>query len=174
MKRGVFRRLSILLKGMPVRLGLHPPVTKSKAMTLGILPPLVLAACLTSPALAQSVIDVDQPAALIHGNYCGLGNNAPRLPIDALDAACARHDACTPAGGLPLRACNLRFQRETAFISRDRRQPDDVRALAGFISAGAALLPFDPVAPVVGASVPAAGRYSGNPPGPYRPAYYAY
>ena len=24
---------------------------------------------------------------LIHGNYCGPGNNAPRPPIDALDAA---------------------------------------------------------------------------------------
>ena len=115
-------------------------------MPLRTLPPLIVAACLTSPALAQSTIHVGQPAALIHGNYCGMGNNAPSPPIDALDAACARHDACTPAGSLPTRACNLRFQRETAFILRDPRQPDDLRALAGFISAGAALLPFDPIA----------------------------
>ncbi|WP_336491884.1 hypothetical protein [Methylobacterium nigriterrae] len=143
-------------------------------MTLRILPPLVLAACLTSPALAQSAINVRQPAALIHGNYCGLGNNAPLPPIDALDAACARHDACTPANGLPSRACNLRFQRQTEFISRDPRQPDELRALAGFISAGAALLPFDPVAPVVVSTAPVSGRYGRQPPGPYSPAYYAY
>jgi hypothetical protein len=47
---------------------------------------------------------------LIHGNYCGPGNNAPLPPIDALDAACARHDACTPDGALAPKACNLRLQ----------------------------------------------------------------
>ena len=141
-------------------------------MPLRILPPLILAACLTSPALAQPASGIDQPAVLIHGNYCGMGNNAPLPPIDALDAACARHDACTPAGGLPTRACNLRFQRETQFISRDPRQPEDLRALAGFV--GAALLPFDPVAPFVGASVLASGHYGRHLPRPYTPASYAY
>jgi hypothetical protein len=33
-----------------------------------------------------------------------------------LDAACARHDACTPSGGLPSPACNARLQREAALI----------------------------------------------------------
>src|SRR5438093_3879499 len=108
--------------------------------------PFVLAAgCAALAASAQA-----QPAAfggpkmLIHGNYCGLGNNAPLPPIDALDAACARHDACTPGRGLPARACNLRLQRETGIIARDPRRPDDLRALAGFISAGAGALPFNP------------------------------
>jgi hypothetical protein len=112
-----------------------------------------------------------QPAALIHGNYCGMGNNAPLPPIDALDAACARHDACTPAYGLPTRACNLRFQRETEFISRDPRQPDDLRALAGFVSVGAALLPFDPIASVSVTSVPSSGQHRQRP---YTPASYSY
>ncbi|AWN43557.1 hypothetical protein [Methylobacterium durans] len=143
-------------------------------MTLRMASSLIVAACLTSPALAQSGGYARQPAALIHGNYCGVGNNAPLPPIDALDLACARHDACSPSGRLPSRACNLRFQRETAFISRDPRQPDDLRALAGFMSAGAALLPFDPSAPVVVTRVPAAGQYGWPPPGPYRPASYAY
>jgi hypothetical protein len=140
-------------------------------MTIRILPPLILVSCLTSPALSQSTIDVRQPSALIHGNYCGMGNNAPLPPIDALDAACARHDACTPARGLPARACNLRLQRETEFISRDPRQPDDLRALAGFISAGAVLLPFDPVALGSVTSMAASGRHR---PRPYTPASYAY
>lgn len=140
-------------------------------MPLRILPPLIVATCLVTPASAQSALNVIQPPALIHGNYCGMGNNAPLPPIDALDAACARHDACTPANGLPTRACNLRFQRETEFISRDPRQPDDLRALAGFVSVGAALLPFDPIAPVGVTDARASGRHL---PRPYTPAAYAY
>jgi len=141
-------------------------------MTFRIVAPLLLATCLSAPALAQSS-GLGQPAALIHGNYCGLGNNAPLPPIDALDAACAHHDACTPMGGLPSRACNLRLQAMTDRISRDPRQPDDIRALAGFMSAGAALLPFDPNAPV-SIRVPVSAPY-GAPPAPtYRPVYHAY
>ncbi|MHB2208225.1 hypothetical protein [Methylobacterium sp. CM6257] len=141
-------------------------------MTFRIVPPLLLATCLSAPALAQSS-GLQQPAALFHGNYCGIGNNAPLPPIDALDAACARHDACTPIGGLPSRACNLRLQWETDRISRDPRQPDDIRALAGFVSAGAALLPSDLNAPAA-VRVPVSARY-GAPPAPsYRPVYRAY
>ncbi|WP_336489815.1 hypothetical protein [Methylobacterium nigriterrae] len=141
-------------------------------MTFGIVASLIPAAFLAAsePARAQSY--PQEPSLLLHGNYCGLGNNAPFPPIDALDAACARHDACTPAGGLPSRACNLRLQREAGIISRDLRQPDDVRALAGFISVGAAALPFDPAPPVtVRAPVPA--RYGWDPTGLYRPVYVA-
>ncbi|MDP4003249.1 hypothetical protein [Methylobacterium sp. NEAU K] len=141
-------------------------------MTFRIVAPLLLATCLSAAALVQAS-GLQQPAALIHGNYCGLGNNAPWPPVDALDAACARHDACTPIGGLPSRACNLRLQWETDRISRDLRQPDDIRALAGFIAAGAALLPFDPNAPIA-VRIPASVRY-GAPPAPsHQPVYRAY
>ncbi|MER2265454.1 hypothetical protein [Methylobacterium oxalidis] len=72
--------------------------------------PLLLALFLTSPAIAQSGTTYwGEPALLPHGNYCGVGNNAPLSSIDALDAACARHDACTLAGGLPSRARSLRL-----------------------------------------------------------------
>ena len=93
------------------------------------------------------------PKLLIHGNYCGPGNNAPLPPIDALDAACARHDACTPQGGLPSQACNLRLQREAALISRDPRQPQDVRSMAGLVAATATLIPSEPNARSMPASV---------------------
>ena len=141
-------------------------------MTFLNVAPLILATCLSGPALAQTY-GLQQPAALIHGNYCGLGNNAPLPPVDALDAACARHDACTPVGGLPSRTCNLRLQWETDRISRDPRQPDDIRALAGFVAAGAAILPFDPNAPGA-VRMPASVRYGGPPAPGYRPAYHAY
>lgn len=143
-------------------------------MNMMIVIPCLVAACLTSAAQAQSGGYERQPAALIHGNYCGIGNNAPLPPVDALDRACARHDACTPSGRIPSRACNLRLQRETEFISRDPRQPDDLRALAGFISASAALLPFDMNAPVIVMTAPTFRQDRWHPPGAYRPASLAY
>ncbi|MCF4123947.1 hypothetical protein [Methylobacterium sp. SyP6R] len=100
--------------------------------------PLVLACGFAVPALAQSG---RPPALLIHGNYCGPGNNAPLPPIDALDAACARHDACTPRGGLASAACNARLQREATLISRDPRQPRDLRDAAGFVAFAAGMMP---------------------------------
>ncbi|MCJ2055183.1 hypothetical protein MKL09_01305 [Methylobacterium sp. J-048] len=105
--------------------------------------PLALAAFLAVPAEAQPAAFGGQKI-LIHGNYCGPGNNAPLPPIDALDAACARHDACTPAGGLPSQACNLRLQRDAALVARDPRQPQDLRALAGLVAASATLIPTEP------------------------------
>ena len=78
---------------------------------------------------------------LIHSNYCGPGNNtSPLLPIDALDAACARHDVCTPNGGMPSLACNVRLELEANATARDPRQSDDLRAMADFVAAGAAML----------------------------------
>ena len=99
-----------------------------------------LLTCLAGPALAQSA---SPPSPMLHGNYCGPGNNAPLAPVDALDAACARHDACTPNGALASKACNLRLQQEAALIARDPRQPEDVKTMAGFVSAGAAMMPSD-------------------------------
>jgi len=130
--------------------------------------PLVLATCLAPPALAQSDPLAHGPALLLHGNNCGPGNNAPLPPVDALDAACARHDACTPDGALASKACNLRLQREAELISRDPRQPDDLRALAGLVSAGASILPSDPRAPVVPATVAMTRRHGWHQPAHYR------
>ncbi len=100
------------------------------------------------PATAQPAAGLDRPI-LVHGNYCGPGNNAPLPPIDALDAACARHDACTPTGSLPSKACNLRLEREASAIARDPRQTPDLRAMAGLISTSIAMLPTpNPIRPV--------------------------
>jgi hypothetical protein len=95
---------------------------------------------------------------LFHGNYCGPGNRGPGVPpTDALDRACARHDACTPDAGLPTCACNDRLRAEAGAVSDDPRQPGDLRALAGIVSAGAVALACRP------------GAY-GPPPPPYVPA----
>lgn len=86
----------------------------------------------------------DAPKALLHGNYCGPGNNAPLAPIDALDAACARHDDCTPDNGPASKACNLRLQAEAEGVAQDPRQPDELRAIAGVVASGAAMMPSAP------------------------------
>lgn len=101
---------------------------------------VALVVTFAGPVLAQPTTAVGQPTALLHGNYCGPGNNAPAAPIDALDAACAKHDACTPDGRIGSKACNLRLQREAEAISRDPGQPDDLRALAGIVSVGASMM----------------------------------
>ena len=82
-------------------------------------------------------------ALVFHGNYCGPGSRgAGRPPVDALDAACMRHDACSPplGAGLPRCGCHARLYREAAAVARARGTPDDVRVAAQFVSEGARVL----------------------------------
>ncbi|NEU13782.1 hypothetical protein G3T14_16830 [Methylobacterium sp. BTF04] len=102
--------------------------------------PAMVALFLIGPAHAQTGLDRKAPTVLFHGNYCGPGNNAPAAPIDALDAACARHDGCTPDSGLATKACNLGLQRDAEAVSRDPREPEELRTLAGLVSVGASMM----------------------------------
>lgn len=102
--------------------------------------PILLVTCCATASTAQAA-NLDRPKLLVYGNYCGPGNNAPLPPIDALDAACARHDACTPSKGLPSPACNLRLEREAAAIAVDPEQSQETRAAAGIVAAFAAATP---------------------------------
>lgn len=111
-------------------------------LALGLLSALAL------PAHAQEDLAARKPKVLLYGNYCGPGNNAPAAPVDALDAACARHDACTPDRGLPSKACNMRLQAEAERVASDARQPEDLRMMAGLVAAGAAMMPSTSVADV--------------------------
>lgn len=80
---------------------------------------------------------------VFHGNYCGPGSKGPGLPpVDALDEACMRHDACSPAvgQGLPSCGCNARLQREASLVARSPRTPDDERVAAQFVADGAKIL----------------------------------
>jgi tRNA(fMet)-specific endonuclease VapC len=109
---------------------------------------LGLLAALAVPAKAQEGSPVGKPKLLLYGNYCGPGNNAPAAPVDALDAACARHDACTPDDGLPSKACNMRLQADAERVASDPRQPEDLRMMAGLVASGAAMMPSTSVARV--------------------------
>lgn len=99
--------------------------------------PILLLTCWSDSSLAETAMSAG-PTMLVYGNYCGYGNNAPLAPIDALDAACARHDACTPDDDLPTKACNVRLEQEAEDIALDLSQPDNVRMMAGLVSAFAA------------------------------------
>ena len=120
--------------------------------------PLMLAVGLASPACAQSALTPRAPAHLIHGNYCGPGNNAPLPPIDALDAACARHDACTPVGGLPTPACNANLARAAQTVAQDPRQSQELRSIAGLVALGATMIPAEDRDVASTASVPRTPR----------------
>lgn len=100
-----------------------------------------------APASAQETprIDAKHGALLIHGNFCGPGNRGPNHPpVDALDLACAHHDACTPpAGGLARCSCNERLNEEASLVAHDPATPEKVRVTAQFIADGALALPCD-------------------------------
>lgn len=107
---------------------------------------------LTAFASAQS-LEVLPPgptgrgAVLIYGNFCGPGNRGPGYkPIDALDRACAHHDACSAdlsSGLLTTCTCNRRLEVEAGAVSRDPRAPAHTRETAQFIADFAAALPCE-------------------------------
>lgn len=98
-------------------------------------------------ARGQEIVQTPKgPGFLIYGNYCGPGNRGPRhRPIDALDLACAHHDACWPTepAALPTCACNERLRVEAALVARDPRASSKTRETARFISDFATAIPCD-------------------------------
>jgi hypothetical protein len=80
---------------------------------------------------------------VFHGNYCGPGSRGVgRPPVDALDAACMHHDACSPAVGtaLPSCGCNARLAREASLVARSPRIDAEQRIAAKFVAEGAKVL----------------------------------
>ena len=120
--------------------------SRPAALALGC----ALGAAAILPLRAQELprIDPQRGAFLIHGNFCGPGNRGPgHPPIDALDLACAHHDACTPpiqSGRLPRCSCHERLSAEAGLVARDPRTPASLRETARFIADGALALPCDP------------------------------
>jgi hypothetical protein len=105
-------------------------------------------AALAVTARAQEIIPpgpTGRGAILIYGNYCGPGSRGPGYkPIDALDLACAHHDACSSdplSGILTSCACNRRLATEAGVVAHDPRAPAHTRQTAQFISDFAAALP---------------------------------
>ena len=90
------------------------------------------------PSITGGSGQADQAPLLLHGNYCGPGNR-PGPPVDALDAACMRHDPCMPATGLPSCGCMTRLQNEAEAVAHNPAEPPDVQILASATAAGAAL-----------------------------------
>lgn len=95
-------------------------------------------------SIAEDGHHIDPGGLLFHGNYCGPGSRPGTRPVDALDAACMRHDACARFNALPSCACNARLQYEAAAIARNPAQPPDIQFLASFTAAGAGLLLCQP------------------------------
>jgi hypothetical protein len=118
-----------------------PTFTTAAVLVLGL-------AAYAAGARAQDIVPPStsgRGAILIYGNYCGPGNRGPGYrPIDALDLACAHHDACStePASGvLTSCACNRRLEVEAGLVARDPRSPAQTRQTAQFIARFATALP---------------------------------
>ncbi len=77
---------------------------------------------------------------LLHGNFCGIGSRPGHGPVDALDAACERHDNCTKDGELPSCACDGRLQREATAVVDDPASTPDLKTLAAAVAASMAVL----------------------------------
>ena len=120
---------------------------RSRAWGPGVLGILLTSLPINPAVRAQEVIQTPKgPGFLIYGNYCGPGNRGPRFkPIDALDLACAHHDACWPKepASLPTCACNERLHVEAEAVARDPRMPGKTRETARFISDFASAIPCE-------------------------------
>lgn len=97
----------------------------------GPVPPTPGAAVGPAPGPLKGVVkELRRGPLLIYGNYCGIGNRPGAPPVDALDEACMRHDACTKTGKLPSCACDDRLRVEATLVAKDPRTPPDVQAVA--------------------------------------------
>lgn len=96
-----------------------------------------------APDIATPRLPSSKGALVFHGNYCGPGSRGVGLPpLDALDAACMHHDACSPpvGTGLPSCGCNARLTREASLIAHDPHISDEMRITAQFVASGAKVL----------------------------------
>jgi hypothetical protein len=94
----------------------------------------VYASCLAYKAASCAVQATEQDRP-IHGNYCGRGNLDGRPPIDELDAACRRHDACYDARGRGACACDRALARSAAELLRSGRLSSGAAETAALIAA---------------------------------------
>ena len=77
-----------------------------------------------------------------HGNYCGPGNKGTHpAPVDALDEACMRHDACVKDFKIPSCSCNARLAEAAAAVMADPQAPAEEREAADFTVRGTQVLP---------------------------------
>lgn len=84
---------------------------------------------------------VAQGAELYHGNYCGKGQRGEGLaPVDALDAACQRHDACYDAAGRKSCACDEALRQDATAVSDSPGVGPQVREKALSVAEAASVM----------------------------------
>lgn len=80
----------------------------------------------------------DRAALDRYGNWCGGGHSGPGAPIDALDAACMRHDKCWASRGMYACSCNREFTAELSRIMGSLGFRAKAYAAAAFVAFNAA------------------------------------
>lgn len=106
-------------------------------MRISFLAAAILAAAFGTgvPARAADLFAGARDGSLVvYGNYCGPGQRGVNpKPIDALDAACMRHDACTPVEGLPACSCHAWLRYDAHQVAMSPRHSELTRNMARFI-----------------------------------------
>jgi hypothetical protein len=88
-----------------------------------------------------SAADAITGADLYHGNYCGRGDRGPGAPpMDELDAACMRHDACYDQRGDRSCACDKQLGQEAVAVSNMKSLSRELRARAAAVAEAASLM----------------------------------
>lgn len=87
-----------------------------------------------------SVADAISGRALYHGNFCGHGNRGDVEPIDALDAACKRHDDCYDRAQRRSCACDRTLKQEALAAADNPGLSREVRARAGAVAQAAEVM----------------------------------
>ena len=94
------------------------------------------------PNGADAIAPLMHGQLVYHGNYCGPGNKGVHpAPVDALDEACMRHDACVKNFKIPSCGCNAHLTQEAAVVAADASAPMEEREAADFTARGAQALP---------------------------------
>ncbi|KAB1076162.1 hypothetical protein [Methylobacterium planeticum] len=89
-----------------------------------------------------SVAEVVTGRNLYHGNYCGPGDRGldadgqARAPVDALDAACQRHDACYDEARSRSCGCDRTLKRDALRLADDPNLSRVLRARAASVIEG--------------------------------------
>jgi hypothetical protein len=92
------------------------------------------ASCLAYKA-ASCAAQASKEGEPMHGNFCGRGKAGGETPIDELDAACMRHDACYDLRGPGDCACDRAFLQAVAELLVSGRLSSDAVEKAALITA---------------------------------------
>ena len=125
----------------PLRARRPTLAVRTGVMLLALLPMLALPAVSRAQQPEPPAVSSDG-TPLYHGNHCGWGTRGRNLPpVDALDAACLRHDRCWARVGQNSCVCDNALAAEAAAVAADESLDTELRDRAVTVGALFRILP---------------------------------